>query len=63
MFDSNASRGRLIVIEPKVIDVVEVFPCGFIPFVEHDPFEKITLPPIEIICDKTPETFATFPFS
>ena len=63
LFDSNASRGRLIVTEPNVIDVVEVFSCVFIPFVEHDPLEKMIFPPTEMISDKIFEILETFPFS
>ena len=46
-----------------MIDVVEVFSFNLVPFVEHNPFEKITIPPIEIISDKMLETLEILPFS
>ena len=64
LFDSNASRGRLIVSEPSLIDVPICFSSSFnIAFVEQDPFENITLPPREIIVDKASDTSDIFPFS
>ena len=46
-----------------MIDVVEVFSCNLVPFVEQRPFEKITIPPIEIISAKILETLEILPFS
>ena len=64
LLDSNASRGRLIVKEPSLIDVPRFFSSYFcIAFVVQDPFENITLPPREIIVESISDTSVIFPFS
>ena len=63
LFDSNARRGRLIVTEPNVIEVVEVFSSILIPVVEHTPFENMTLPPMEITSDNIFDTLEMIPLS
>ena len=64
LFDSNASRGRLIVSEPSLIDVPICFSSALsIPLVEQEPFENMTLPPMEIIVESTSEIYDIFHFS
>jgi len=64
LLDSNASRGRLIVKEPSLIDVPIFFsPYFCIAFVVQETYEHITLPPREIIVESMSETSEIFPFS